>query len=384
MSPSLNCALIGQAFMGRAHSNAYRQVARFFDLPLEPVMHTIAARNGKTLPGFAREQGWERHTTDWRALCEDPEVELVDVSTPNDVHREMSIALLEAGKHVACEKPLASTLDEAREMKAAAAKRRRRSRTFVWFNYRRTPAIATAWRMLREGRLGRIYHVRASYLQSWGGPDTPLLWRFQKKHAGTGAHGDLNAHIVDLARFLVGEEIAEVHGAIERTFVRERTIPGARGKKGRSDVDDCVLFLASFKGGATASFEATRLAGGHLNDNTIEINGEGGSLRWNLENLNELWFHDNEDPSAERGWQRIVATGAGDHPYAASWWPEGHIIGYEHTFTNQLADMVRVLGGEDPVMPIADFADAYETQRVLEAALISARERCAVKLSQVK
>jgi len=149
-------------------------------------------------------------------------------------------------------------------------------------------------------------------------------------------------------------------------------------------VDDCVLFLASFKGGATASFEATRLAGGHLNDNTIELNGEGGSLRWNLENLNELWFHDNEDPSAEQGWQRIVATSAGNHPYADSWWPDGHIIGYEHTFTNQLADTIRVLGDQEPVMPIPDFADAYETQRVLEAALIAARERCAVKLSQVK
>ncbi len=382
MSPSLNCALIGQAFMGRAHSNAYRQVGRFFRLPLEPVMHTIAARNGKTLPAFAREQGWERSTTDWRELCENPDIGLVDVATPNDVHREMSLALLEAGKHVACEKPLASTLDEAREMKAAA-KKSRKAKTFVWFNYRRSPAIATAWKLLREGRLGQIYHVRATYLQSWGGPDTPLLWRFQKKHAGTGAHGDLNAHIVDLARFLVGEEVAEVHGAIERTFIKQRRKPGTK-QMGKSDVDDCVLFLASFKGGATASFEATRLAGGHLNDNTIEINGEKGSLRWNLENLNELWFHENGDAPREAGWRRIVATSAGNHPYAEAWWPDGHIIGYEHTFTNELADIVRVLGGQEPVLPLPDFADAYETQRVLEAALISARERCAVKLSEVK
>lgn len=383
MVKSLNCALIGQAFMGRAHSNAYRQVARFFELPVAPVMHTVAGRNAETLPGFAASQGWQHVTTNWRELCTNPEIDLVDVSTPNDVHREMSIALLEAGKNVACEKPLASTLGEAREMRDAARKHKQKAQTFVWFNYRRAPAIATAWQLIREKRLGRIYHVRASYLQSWGGPDTPLLWRFKKKHAGTGAHGDLNAHIVDLARFLVGEEITEVHGAIERTFIKQRTIPGTK-KKGRSDVDDAVLFLASFKGGATASFEATRLAGGHLNDNTIEINGEHGSLRWNLENMNELWFHDNTDEPREQGWRRIVATSGDNHPYYQAWWPDGHIIGYEHTFTNELADILMVLGRKKPAVPLPDFEDAYQTQRVLEAALVSARERCAVKLSEVK
>lgn len=382
MVRNLNCALIGQAFMGRAHSNAYRQVARFFDLPVNPVMHTVAGRNGETLPAFAQAQGWCQSTTNWRELLDNPEIDLVDVSTPNDVHREMSIALLEAGKHVACEKPLASTLDEAREMRNAA-KKHKKSKTFVWFNYRRAPAIATAWQLIREKRLGQIYHVRASYLQSWGGPDTPLLWRFKKKHAGTGAHGDLNAHIVDLARFLVGEEITEVHGAIERTFIKQRTIPGTK-KKGRSDVDDAVLFLASFKGGATASFEATRLAGGHLNDNTIEINGEKGSLKWNLENLNELWFHDNTDKPREQGWRRIMATSGDNHPYYAAWWPDGHIIGYEHTFTNELADILMVLGRKKPAVPLPDFEDAYQTQRVLEAALLAARGRCAVKLSEVK
>jgi predicted dehydrogenase len=399
MVKNLNVALIGQAFMGRTHSNAYRQVSRFFDAPLNPVMHTIAGRNAKTLAPFAAEQGWGAHTTRWQDLAEDDSIGLVDVATPNDVHHEMSLAMLEAGKHVACEKPLASSLDEAREMRDVAKRRKRKAQTFVWFNYRRTPAIATAWKLMREGRIGRVYHVRASYLQSWGGPETPLSWRFQKKLAGSGAHGDLNAHIVDLARFLMGEEISEIHGAIERTFIKQRVKAGAetgiaagskRGGKraapemGRSDVDDAVLFLASFKGGATASFEATRLAGGHLNDNTIEINGEKGSLRWNLENLNELWFFDGSDGDREAGWKRIVATSAGNHPYADAWWPDGHIIGYEHTFTNQVADILRVLAGKQPVLPIPDFEDAYQTQRVLEAALISARERCAVKLSEVK
>jgi predicted dehydrogenase len=386
MAKNINVALIGQAFMGRAHSNAYRQVGRYFDLPVQPVMKTIAGRNAATLCGFSEAQGWQGCTTRWQDIAEDESIALVDVATPNDVHREMSIAMLEAGKHVACEKPLASSLAEAREMRDAAKKARRGKngkQTFVWFNYRRAPAIALAWKLLREGRLGRIYHVRASYLQSWGGPDTPLSWRFQKKLAGSGAHGDLNAHIVDLARFLVGEEISEVHGAIERTFIKQRVKPGTK-TTGKSDVDDAVLFLASFKSGATASFEATRLAGGHLNDNQIEINGEKGSLRWNLENLNELWFFDGEDDTREAGWRRIVATSAGNHPYAEAWWPDGHIIGYEHTFTNELADILRAVGGKQPVLPIPDFEDAYQTQRVLEAALLAARGRCAVKLSEVK
>jgi predicted dehydrogenase len=381
MTRTIEVALIGQAFMGRAHSNAWRQVQKFFDLPIEPGLHTVAGRDAESLQAFAARQGWRNCTTRWRDIAANPEIDLVDISTPNHVHREMAIAMLEAGKHVACEKPLAGTLDDARAMRDAA--RRSKARTFVWFNYRRCPAIGLAWQLMREKRIGRVFHVRATYLQSWGGPETPLLWRFQKKHAGSGAHGDLNAHIVDLARFLMGEEIVEVHGAVERTFIKERVIPGTR-KKGRSNVDDCVAFLASFKGGATASFEATRLAAGHLNDNTIEINGEHGSLRWNLENLNELWFYDGKQSPREDGWRRIVATRGGEHPYADAWWPDGHICGYEHTFTNQAADTLRILGRRKPLYPVPDFADAYETQRVLEAALVSARERCAVKLSEVR
>ena len=205
----------------------------------------------------------------------------------------------------------------------------------------------------------------------------------QEKLAGSGAHGDLNAHIIDLARFLLGEEIAEVHGAIERTFVRSRKWADT-GKSARCDVDDVVSFLASFASGATASFEATRLAPGHLNDNTIEINGEHGSLRWNLENLNELWLHETADRPGESGWRRIVATDNKEHPYSGAWWPDGHILGYEHTFTNQVADMMLVLAGKQPTVPLPDFADAYQTQRVLEAALVSARERRAVKLKELR
>lgn len=374
-------AMLGQAFMGRAHSNAFRQVGPAFAPPLGLRMKTVAGRDRKALAEFAARHGWEGFTDDWREVAADPEIELVDVATPNDLHREMSVAMLEAGKHVICEKPLAGTLDDARAMRDAAAQAE--GKTFVWFNYRRCPAIALARLLVREGRLGAIRHVRARYLQSWGGPDTPLLWRFDRERAGSGAHGDLNAHLVDLARFLTGEAITRVHGAVAETFVKRRKDP-ATGELGNSTVDDCVLFLASLEGGATASFEATRLATGHHNGNVIELNGERGSLRFELEDMNVLWFFDGDDAARESGWRRVLATSPEHHPYVAAWWPDGHIIGYEHTFTNQVADVLRVLAGAEPLQPLADFADAFETQRVLEAALISAREACAVDLADVR
>jgi predicted dehydrogenase len=301
------------------------------------------------------------------------------------VHAEVSIAALAAGKHVACEKPLAGTLADAKAMRDAAAKAARKGvRTFVWFNYRRCPAVAFAHELVREGKLGRIFHVRASYLQDWGGPSTPLLWRFQGKLAGSGAHGDLNAHIVDMARFLLGEEVQDIHGAVSRTFVQERVIPGTQ-KKGRSDVDDAVVFLASFQSGAIATFEATRLASGHLNANRIEINGELGALRFDFEAMNELWYCDNREDVRTRGWKRIVATStAGKHPYAANWWPDAHVVGYEHGFTNMAADVVASLCGQEPLVPLPDFEDAYQTQRVLEAALVSAKEKASIRMAEVK
>jgi predicted dehydrogenase len=308
----------------------------------------------------------------------------VDVATPNDSHREIALEMLEAGKHVACEKPLAGTLNDARAMRDAAKKHRKKLSTFVWFNYRRCPAVALAWQMMRQGLVGRVYHVRAQYLQSWGGPETPLLWRFKKGEAGSGAHGDLNAHIVDMARFLLGEEVQDIHGAVSRTFVQERVIPGTQ-KKGRSDVDDAVVFLASFQSGAIATFEATRLASGHLNANRIEINGELGALRFDFESMNELWYCDNREDVRTRGWKRIVATStAGKHPYAANWWPDAHVVGYEHGFTNMAADVVASLCGQEPLVPLPDFEDAYQTQRVLEAALVSAKEKASIRMAEVK
>jgi predicted dehydrogenase len=253
-----------------------------------------------------------------------------------------------------------------------AAARHRRCRTFVWFNYRRIPAVGLAWKLVRAGRLGRIRHVRARYLQSWGSSRDSGAWRFDPARAGSGAHGDLNAHLVDLARFLVGEELAEIHGAIERTFVPKRR------------VDDAVSFLATFAGGATAAFEATRVAEGHWNDHAIELDGESGAIRFSFEDMNALWFFDAREDRLTRGWTRIEATAPDAHPYVGNWWPEGHGLGYEHTFVNMAADVVRVLAGRRPELPLPDFGDAFETHRVLEAALLAARHRCAIRLSEVK
>jgi predicted dehydrogenase len=399
MARDLRIGLIGSEFMGRAHSNAWMSVNSFFDLPRRPVMHTVAdlPKQEAHLNEFAAKWRWANTSTDWKKMVADDEIDLVDIVTPNFVHAENAIAALEAGRHVSCEKPLAGTLDDAREM-VKAAKRASKSRTFVWYNYRRCPAVALAHQLVKEGRLGRIFHIRAAYLQDWGRPETPLLWRFQGKLAGSGAHGDLNAHIIDMARFITGDEISEVTGAIEETFIKERDLietsggeisgkgatRSAKKRKGRSTVDDCVLFLARFKGGAVASFEATRLATGNQNRNQIEINGDKGSIKFDFERMNELQWWDDTLESRLRGWSRIMCTTGGDHPYADAYWPPAHLIGYEHCFISQAADMIRVLAGGRPIVPLADFEDAYQTQRVLHAAIVAAREKCAVKMSEIK
>lgn len=377
----LQVALIGQRFMGRAHSNAWRQAPRFFDLPVDPRQHTVVGRDAASLEQFRAKWGWENASTDWKAItAADSGVDLVDIGTPNDVHEGPAVAALEAGKHVACEKPLSATLDAARRMRDVAAKAK--GRTFVWFNYRRCPAVALMHELVQEGRIGDVLHVRGTYLQSWGGPDTPMLWRFDKTRAGSGAHGDLNAHIVDMARFVTGDEVDRVNGAIEKTFVTERK--ASDGSMAASTVDDVVSFLATFKGGATASFEASRLAHGHLNRNTLEINGTKGSVRFDFEDMNVLEFVDATESGRTRGWRRIMCTDAEHHPYAASWWPDAHVIGYEHGFTNMVADICRVLGGEEPRVPLPDFADAFETQVVLEAALVAAGRGAAVELDELR
>jgi predicted dehydrogenase len=378
-----NVAIIGTGFMGRAHSQAWASVGRFFDLPRTIVMKTVCGRDTGRTREFARRWVWADSTNDVACVFEDREIDLVDVLTPNHLHAEQAIAALERGRHVACEKPLAGTLEDARAMRDAA-RQHRSLRTFVWFNYRRCPAVAFAHQLVKRGRLGRIFHVRAHYLQEWGTSATPLSWRFQGDLAGSGAHGDLNAHIIDMMRFITGEEITEVSGAIEETFIEKRKTPGGAGTRAKSAVDDCVLFLARFSGGAVASFEVTRLATGNYNRNGFEINGEKGAIRFDFERMNELQWWDATLEPGLRGWSSINCSVSGAHPYSDAYWPSGHAIGYEHTFISQAADIVRVLSGKKPVVALPDFEDAYQTQRVLEAALVSARERRAVKINEVK
>ena len=391
--PTINVALIGQGFMGRSHSNAWGQVAKFFQPPTKPVMHTVFGQPAENPQVFAENWGWRNASTDWEALVKSPEIGLVDVVTPNYMHAPVAKAAIAAGKPCSCEKPIAGTLDDARAMveaaKAAGVK------TFVWFNYRRCPAVALAHQLVKQGKIGEIRHVRAAYLQDWADESVPLLWRFDKKLAGSGAHGDLNAHIIDMTRFVTGHEITEVAGAIAKTFITKRkklTGTGGEtlgagagaGEEGDVTVDDAVLFLARFSNGAVASFEAARQATGNQNRNTFEINGTKGAVKFDFERMNELEFYDATLPRAVQGWSTIMCTHGDDHPYVANWWPDAHIIGYEHGFTNQAYDIMKVLSGEEPTVPIPDFEDAYQTQRVLEAAMLSAGERRPVSLAEVK
>jgi predicted dehydrogenase len=390
---SINVALIGQGFMGRSHSNAWGQVTKFFKPALTPVMHTVFGQPEENPAAFAANWGWKNASTDWEQLVRSPEIGVVDVATPNYVHAVVAKAAIAAGKHVACEKPIAGSLSDAREMAKAA--KAAKVKTFVWFNYRRCPAVAFAHQLVKAGKLGDIRHVRAVYLQDWADESVPLVWRFDKNLAGSGAHGDLNAHIVDMTRFVTGQEITEVAGAIAETFIKERTLPKGvatggiaagregGGGKGKVTVDDAVLFLARFSGGAVASFEAARQATGNQNRNGFEINGTKGSLKFDFERMNELQYYDATLARAVQGWSTIMCTHGVDHPYVANWWPDAHIIGYEHGFTNEAYDILRVLAGEAPTVPIPDFQDAYQTQRVLEAALISAGERRPVKMEEV-
>ena len=393
----INVCLIGQKFMGRAHSNAYAQAAKFFDLPVKPNLHTIVARDLPSLKRFAANWGWSRATDDWHSAVTDPAIDLVDVTTPNNKHLEFVLAALKAGKHVACEKPLAATLSDARKMCEAAAAHPN-CKTFVWYNYRRVPAIATAYGLARKGALGRIYHVNGFYRQGWAASaNIPLIWRFDKEQAGSGALGDLGAHIIDMVRFVTGDEVAEISGAIMETFIKQRTIPdegsgGAgiasgttgSGKTGPVTVDDAVLTIGRMDSGALFRLEATRFATGRENRNGFEINGEKGSLRFDFEDLNNLYYYNATDQEFERGWTKIQTSFPGVHAYQHAYWPTAHPLGYEHAFVNQAADMLRVLGGGEPEVPLPDFRDAYETQRVLEAIQIAANERRGVRLDEVK
>jgi predicted dehydrogenase len=373
MSPtsSLGVGMVGYAFMGRAHSQAWRTVDRVFDLPLRPRLAAICGRDRAATEAAADRLGWAAAETDWRALIARDDVQLIDIAAPGSVHAPIAIAALRAGKHVLCEKPLANTLAEAERMSAAAdAAFPSGARAMVGFNYRRVPALALARRLVEQGRIGTLRHVRAVYLQDWlVDPDSPLTWRMQAEQAGSGALGDLGAHIVDLARFLTGDEIAGV-SAVSATFVEERPLLDGEGA-GRVTVDDAVVFTARFESGALGSFEATRYAAGRKNGLRIELNGAAGSLAFDLERLNELEFYDGDDTDggATGGFRRILVTEP-EHPYLSGWWPPGHTLGWEHTFTNQARDLLTAIA--DGGQPAPSFGDGLAVQRVLDAVQRSA------------
>ena len=378
--PSIGVGMVGYAFMGGAHSQAWRTVSRVFDLPLVPKMVAVAGRDRSRVEAAARRFGWNSFETDWRRLIERPDVELVDVCTPGASHAEISIAALRAGKHVLCEKPLANTLAEAEAMTLEAEYAAERGvRTMVGFNYRRVPAVAFARQMIAEGRLGTIRHVRAVYLQDWiVDPEFPLVWRLRADEAGSGAIGDIAAHIVDMTQYLLGDRLAGV-SALTETFIKERPLPAdsaggglhATGANGRGTVtvDDAVVFIARFAGGALATYEATRFATGRKNALRVEINGESGSLAFDLEALNELQFFDRSGPATTQGFRRIIVTEP-DHPYMSAWWPPGHIIGYEHSFTHEMRDLLEAIAAKRD--PAPSFRDGLQVQRVLDAVARSA------------
>ncbi len=381
--PPLRVGMVGYAFMGAAHSQGWRTVGHVFDLPRRPVLAVLCGRDGAAARAAAERHGWAAVETDWRALIARDDVDLVDICTPGDSHAEIAVAALAAGKHVLCEKPLANTVAEAESMTRAAEEAHGRGQVaMVGFNYRRVPATALARRMIADGRLGGLRHVRVTYLQDWlADPAFPLTWRLRREHAGSGALGDLGAHIVDLAQYLAGEPLAGV-SALTETFVRERPLPGgpSRGlaagsatgvSTGTVTVDDAAVFTGRFASGALASFEATRYATGRKNALRIELNGERGSLAFDLERLNELWFHDATEPGAEAGFRRILVTEP-EHPYLDAWWPPGHGLGYEHTFVHQARDLVHAIAAG--TRPAPSFADGLQVQRVLAAVEESAEK----------
>jgi predicted dehydrogenase len=366
---TVNVALIGYAFMGRAHSNAYRQVTPFFRPRLSPHMKVLCGRSAKPLQAAASRLGWEETATDWREVVARPDIDLVDISTPGDSHAEIAIAAARAGKAVICEKPLANSLKEADRMLAAV--RRAGVVHMVCHNYRRVPAVMLAERLIAAGELGEIRHFRGTYLQDWiADPAFPLVWRLDRSQAGSGALGDIGAHVIDLARFLVGE-IREVTGDL-RTFITTRPLPGRTRKTGTVTVDDAATALVRFASGAMGTIEATRLAPGRRNHNRFEINGSRGSLAFDLERMNELELYLETDRRGLKGFRTILVTEEG-HPYIKAWWPPGHTIGYEHTFVHTIYDLLEGLA--DGRSPAPDFQDGVRNQRVMDAIERSARSR---------
>ncbi|CAM3430570.1 Gfo/Idh/MocA family protein [Marinicrinis lubricantis] len=383
----IGIGMIGYKFMGKAHSHAYKDLNMFFpDAPV-PKMNVICGRNEEGVRQAQRQFGWDNYATDWRQLLDRDDIDLIDINAPSDAHKEIALAAAASKKHLFCEKPLALSLADAREMLDAAEKHG--VKHMVGFNYRFAPAVQLAKKLVDEGRLGKIYHFRAWFLQDWIlDPSFPLVWRLQKEVAGSGSHGDLGAHIIDLAHFLIGD-MTEVIGMNE-TFVKERPIPSAMtglsakssdsSAKGPVTVDDATLFMSRFACGALGSFEATRFAAGHRCTNSFEINGSKGSVKFDFERMNELQVYFTDDAEDVQGFRRVVATDPA-HAYMDAWWPAGHTIGYEHTFIHEVLELMHAL--EEDRQPVPNFADGVKCQQVLEAVDLSIAERRWVSVNEL-
>jgi predicted dehydrogenase len=379
MSKPLNIGMIGYGFMGRAHSNAYRKVGNFFDVDRQPVLKAACARDQSKIKAFADKWGYESVETDWRKLIERKDIDVVDICVPNNLHLEIAVAAAQAGKMILCEKPLAMNGAEGKKMVEAVEKAK--VPNMVWYNYRRVPAVTLARKLIEEGRLGKIFHYRANFLQDWTiSADLPQggtgLWRLDVAAAGSGVTGDLLAHCIDTAIWLNGG-ISTVN-AMTETFIKERkhTLSGKVEKVG---IDDACAFLCRFSNGSLGLFESTRYARGHKALYTFEINGEHASIKWDLHDLHRLEYFEHRDPGTVRGWRSVHVTD-GDHPYMGKWWVPGLQIGYEHSFVHQVADFIESISRDKPAMP--DFRDALRTQYVCDAVLDSAKNQKWVTVNQ--
>ncbi len=379
--------MIGYKFMGKAHSHAYKDLPMFFPESPQPVMQAVCGRDQNGVEQAAKQFGWESVETDWRKLIQRDDIDLIDINAPSNAHKEIAIEAARAGKHLFCEKPLALTLGDAREMLDAAETSG--VKHMVGFNYRFAPAVQLAKKLIADGRLGKLYHFRASFLQDFiVDPNFPLVWRLQKEIAGSGSHGDLGAHLIDMARFLVGE-FQDVIGMSE-TFIKERPLAGemsglsasgsGEGPKGEVTVDDATLFLARFNSGVLGSFEATRFAPGHRCTNSFEINGSKGSVRFDFERMNELQVYFTDDAEDVQGFRRVLATDP-SHAYMDAWWPPGHTIGFEHTFIHETLELLHAI--RDNRQPVPNFRDGVQCQEVLEAVDRSIAERRWVSISEM-
>lgn len=378
MNQELRIGMIGSKFMGRAHSNAWKKAGLFFEIPLQPVLQIVCARQQNALHEFAQQWGWHRTETDWKKVVSSPDVDVVDIALPQHLHYEVAIAAAREGKHIFCEKPLAMNTSQAEEMLRVCEQNK--VVHYLNHNYRRTPAIALARRLIDQGKLGRIFHWRSAYQQDWiVDPEFPLTWQLRCETAQAGPQWDLNSHAVDLAHYLIGP-ITAVSG-LTAQFIGERPLADETssgnlqaealgGTKGKVTVEDAALMMVQFANGAVGSFEATRFATGRKNALTFEIYGSKGSLKFDLERMNELQFFSSDDGEGCQGFRTILATEA-VHPYAANWWPPGHIIGYEHSFVHAAVDFIRAVAFGTPVEP--NFASGVEILKVLEAGLESAR-----------